>query len=88
MVILIKPQFEVGKGQVGKGGIVRQPELHRAACERVERRRAEIGFETAIIESPIPAPKGTRSFSSMPIIRTVGIISKPNSPGGGGGAQD
>jgi 23S rRNA (cytidine1920-2'-O)/16S rRNA (cytidine1409-2'-O)-methyltransferase len=30
MVILIKPQFEVGKGQVGKGGIVRDPELHRA----------------------------------------------------------
>ena len=29
MVILIKPQFEVGKGQVGKGGIVRSPELHR-----------------------------------------------------------
>jgi 23S rRNA (cytidine1920-2'-O)/16S rRNA (cytidine1409-2'-O)-methyltransferase len=34
MVILIKPQFEVGKGQVGKGGIVREPELHRAACEK------------------------------------------------------
>src|SRR5215467_12821834 len=32
MVILVKPQFEVGKGQVGKGGIVRDPELHRAAC--------------------------------------------------------
>ena len=31
LVILIKPQFEVGKGQVGKGGIVRRPELHRAA---------------------------------------------------------
>ena len=37
MVILIKPQFEVGKGQVGKGGIVRDPALHRAACEKVER---------------------------------------------------
>ena len=36
MVILVKPQFEVGKGQVGKGGIVRAPELHREACERVE----------------------------------------------------
>ena len=32
MVILIKPQFEVGKGQVGKGGIVREPALHQAAC--------------------------------------------------------
>src|SRR6185312_13974127 len=48
MVILIKPQFEVGKGQVGKGGIVREPELHRAACERVERAMKEFGFETSL----------------------------------------
>ena len=39
MVILIKPQFEVGRGQVGKGGIVRDPALHQAACERVTQRR-------------------------------------------------
>ena len=39
MVVLVKPQFEVGKGQVGKGGIVRDPELHRGACERVARGR-------------------------------------------------
>ena len=36
MVILVKPQFEVGRDQVGKGGIVRDPELHRSSCERVE----------------------------------------------------
>jgi 23S rRNA (cytidine1920-2'-O)/16S rRNA (cytidine1409-2'-O)-methyltransferase len=36
MIILVKPQFEVGKDQVGKGGIVRDPELHRAACDRVK----------------------------------------------------
>ena len=62
MVILIKPQFEVGKGQVGKGGIVREPELHRAACERVERAVREIGFETAIIESPIAGAEGNKEF--------------------------
>ena len=62
MVILIKPQFEVGKGQVGKGGIVREPELHRAACERVERAVREIGFETAIVESPITGAEGNREF--------------------------
>jgi 23S rRNA (cytidine1920-2'-O)/16S rRNA (cytidine1409-2'-O)-methyltransferase len=62
MVILIKPQFEVGKGQVGKGGIVREPELHRAACERVERAVRETGFETAMIESPITGAEGNKEF--------------------------
>jgi 23S rRNA (cytidine1920-2'-O)/16S rRNA (cytidine1409-2'-O)-methyltransferase len=62
MVILIKPQFEVGKGQVGKGGIVREPALHRAACERVERAVRESGFETAIIESPIAGAEGNKEF--------------------------
>jgi 23S rRNA (cytidine1920-2'-O)/16S rRNA (cytidine1409-2'-O)-methyltransferase len=62
MVILVKPQFEVGKGQVGKGGIVREPELHRAACEKVERAVREIGFETAIVESPITGAEGNKEF--------------------------
>ena len=62
MVILIKPQFEVGKGQVGKGGIVREPELHRAACARVEGAVREIGFETAIVESPITGAEGNKEF--------------------------
>jgi 23S rRNA (cytidine1920-2'-O)/16S rRNA (cytidine1409-2'-O)-methyltransferase len=62
MVILIKPQFEVGKGQVGKGGIVRDPELHQAACERVERAVRESGFETTIIESPITGAEGNKEF--------------------------
>jgi 23S rRNA (cytidine1920-2'-O)/16S rRNA (cytidine1409-2'-O)-methyltransferase len=62
MVILIKPQFEVGKGQVGKGGIVREPALHRAACEKVERAVREIGFETALVESPIAGAEGNKEF--------------------------
>jgi 23S rRNA (cytidine1920-2'-O)/16S rRNA (cytidine1409-2'-O)-methyltransferase len=62
MVILIKPQFEVGKGQVGKGGIVREPDLHRAACQRVERAVRETGFETAIVESPIAGAEGNKEF--------------------------
>jgi hypothetical protein len=70
MVILVKPQFEAGKGQVGKGGIVREPELHQAACRRVDDAARQLGFETAsLIESPIlgdrkphrSAPKGTRN---------------------------
>ena len=62
MVILIKPQFEVGKGQVGKGGIVRDPLLHRAACERVDRAVQEIGFQTAMMESPITGAEGNKEF--------------------------
>lgn len=62
MVILIKPQFEVGKGQVGKGGIVRDPALHRAACDRVEAAARELGFATAIMESPIFGAEGNKEF--------------------------
>jgi 23S rRNA (cytidine1920-2'-O)/16S rRNA (cytidine1409-2'-O)-methyltransferase len=62
MVILIKPQFEVGKGQVGKGGIVRDPALHRAACERVEAAVKEVGFKTSVIESPILGAEGNKEF--------------------------
>ena len=62
LVILIKPQFEVGKGQVGKGGIVRDPELHQAACQRVESAVREYGFVTEIIESPITGTEGNKEF--------------------------
>jgi 23S rRNA (cytidine1920-2'-O)/16S rRNA (cytidine1409-2'-O)-methyltransferase len=62
MVILIKPQFEVGKGEVGKGGIVRDPQLHRAACERVEDAVERFGFVTAIMESPILGAEGNKEF--------------------------
>jgi 23S rRNA (cytidine1920-2'-O)/16S rRNA (cytidine1409-2'-O)-methyltransferase len=62
MVILVKPQFEVGKGQVGRGGIVREPELHRAACERVESAVRDLNFHTDIIESPIAGAEGNKEF--------------------------
>jgi 23S rRNA (cytidine1920-2'-O)/16S rRNA (cytidine1409-2'-O)-methyltransferase len=62
MVILVKPQFEVGRGQVGKGGIVRDPELHRAACERVEMAVKELGFSAGIMESPILGAEGNKEF--------------------------
>jgi len=62
MVILIKPQFEVGKGQVGKGGIVRRPELHAQACQRVDECVKQMGFETGVIESPILGAEGNREF--------------------------
>jgi 23S rRNA (cytidine1920-2'-O)/16S rRNA (cytidine1409-2'-O)-methyltransferase len=62
MVILIKPQFEVGREQVGKGGIVRDPALHRAACERVERAVREFGFQTIVMDSPILGAEGNKEF--------------------------
>ena len=62
MVILVKPQFEAGKGQVGKGGIVREPELHQAACRRVDDAARQLGFETSIIESPILGAEGNKEF--------------------------
>jgi len=62
MVILIKPQFEVGKDQIGKGGIVRDPELHRSACERVENVVRQMNYKTDIIESPILGAEGNKEF--------------------------
>jgi 23S rRNA (cytidine1920-2'-O)/16S rRNA (cytidine1409-2'-O)-methyltransferase len=62
MVILVKPQFEAGRGQVGRGGIVRDPEIHRAACGRVEEQVRRMSFETALIESPILGAEGNKEF--------------------------
>jgi 23S rRNA (cytidine1920-2'-O)/16S rRNA (cytidine1409-2'-O)-methyltransferase len=62
MVVLIKPQFEAGRGEVGKGGIVRDPETHRAACERVRACAGDLGFRTAVVESPILGTEGNREF--------------------------
>jgi 23S rRNA (cytidine1920-2'-O)/16S rRNA (cytidine1409-2'-O)-methyltransferase len=63
LVVLVKPQFEVGKGQVGKGGIVREPELHRGAVDKVRAALEAAGFaRTAEMESPILGAEGNREF--------------------------
>jgi 23S rRNA (cytidine1920-2'-O)/16S rRNA (cytidine1409-2'-O)-methyltransferase len=63
LVVLVKPQFEVGKGQVGKGGIVREPELHRAAVEKVRVSLEQAGFSRIVErESPILGAEGNREF--------------------------
>lgn len=62
MVILVKPQFEVGRGQVGKGGIVRDPDLHQAAIARVRAAAGCEGFSSAVVESPIQGAEGNREF--------------------------
>jgi 23S rRNA (cytidine1920-2'-O)/16S rRNA (cytidine1409-2'-O)-methyltransferase len=62
MVILVKPQFEVGRGQVGKGGIVRDPALHAAARARVEQTVRALGFHADLMESPILGAEGNKEF--------------------------
>jgi 23S rRNA (cytidine1920-2'-O)/16S rRNA (cytidine1409-2'-O)-methyltransferase len=64
LVALIKPQFEAGPGDVGKGGVVRDPAIRRAVCERVA---AWIGAQpgwqvVGITDSPITGPAGNREF--------------------------
>src|SRR5580693_1398816 len=62
MVILVKPQFELEREQVGKGGIIRDPALHRQACQRVEEAVQRLGFETSIFPSPVLGAEGNQEF--------------------------
>ncbi|WP_242396258.1 TlyA family RNA methyltransferase [Anaeromyxobacter oryzisoli] len=62
-VLLVKPQFEVGKGEVGKGGVVRDDAKRRAALEAVAQAARELGFEVlGHAESPIEGPAGNREW--------------------------
>jgi 23S rRNA (cytidine1920-2'-O)/16S rRNA (cytidine1409-2'-O)-methyltransferase len=61
-VVLVKPQFEVGRDQVGKGGIVRDPALHAAAVEKVRSAATMLGFETEPADSPITGAEGNKEF--------------------------
>ena len=62
-VVLVKPQFEAGRGQVGKGGIVRDPQAQDAAVERVRGAVAELGAaEIGVTDSPILGAEGNREF--------------------------
>jgi 23S rRNA (cytidine1920-2'-O)/16S rRNA (cytidine1409-2'-O)-methyltransferase len=64
LVALIKPQFEAGPGEVGKGGVVRDPAIHRAVCERIAGWvGAQPGWRViGIAESPITGPAGNHEF--------------------------
>jgi 23S rRNA (cytidine1920-2'-O)/16S rRNA (cytidine1409-2'-O)-methyltransferase len=64
LIALIKPQFEVGPGQVGKGGVVRDPALHGAVCARISAwLAAQPGWTVlGIAESPITGPEGNKEF--------------------------
>jgi 23S rRNA (cytidine1920-2'-O)/16S rRNA (cytidine1409-2'-O)-methyltransferase len=62
MVILVKPQFELRREDIGPGGIVRQPELHEEACQRVQQKAESLQFRCQLTESPITGAKGNREF--------------------------
>lgn len=63
VVALIKPQFEVGKGQVGKGGVVRDPKQHLQVVEKIKLLATELGCQVVdVCESPLLGPKGNREF--------------------------
>ncbi len=63
IIALIKPQFEVGRGEVGKGGIVRDPAAHEKVIEDIRRTSAELGLTVAgLCESPITGADGNREF--------------------------
>jgi 23S rRNA (cytidine1920-2'-O)/16S rRNA (cytidine1409-2'-O)-methyltransferase len=64
LVALVKPQFEAGPAHVGKGGVVRDPSVHRVVCERAAAWvAAQPGWlVVGIVESPILGPEGNREF--------------------------
>lgn len=63
IVALIKPQFEVGKGKVGKGGVVRDPGLHEEVIEKLTVFFKDIGLSPIMTTpSPILGPKGNKEF--------------------------
>jgi 23S rRNA (cytidine1920-2'-O)/16S rRNA (cytidine1409-2'-O)-methyltransferase len=64
LIALIKPQFEVGKDNVGKGGVVRDPELHQQVCDDIADwlNGLEVWSVDGITESPIKGPEGNVEF--------------------------
>ncbi|MEQ1871959.1 MAG: SAM-dependent methyltransferase, partial [Vicinamibacterales bacterium] len=63
IVALVKPQFEAGRAEVGKGGLVHDPAVHDAVVERVTAEAAAAGFvRRAMTPSPIAGATGNREF--------------------------
>jgi 23S rRNA (cytidine1920-2'-O)/16S rRNA (cytidine1409-2'-O)-methyltransferase len=66
LITLIKPQFEVGRGEVGKGGIVRDQQKHARVIEEINRAAQEMGLQVRkIIESPIRGADGNLEFLAL-----------------------
>jgi 23S rRNA (cytidine1920-2'-O)/16S rRNA (cytidine1409-2'-O)-methyltransferase len=66
IVVLIKPQFEVGRGKVGKGGIVTDPAEHARVVEEVNGAALDLGLKVCgVIDSPITGADGNREFLAL-----------------------
>ena len=62
-IVLVKPQFEAGRADVGRGGVVRDPEVHRRVLRDVAEAATAWGAEPAgVVDSGLPGPKGNREF--------------------------
>jgi 23S rRNA (cytidine1920-2'-O)/16S rRNA (cytidine1409-2'-O)-methyltransferase len=80
ILALVKPQFEVGKGQVGKGGVVRDPELQLQAVAKVAQAAAALGLQVSdAFPSPLKGPKGNQEYFLYLIAPEIGLppIDKP-----------
>jgi 23S rRNA (cytidine1920-2'-O)/16S rRNA (cytidine1409-2'-O)-methyltransferase len=63
IIALIKPQFEVGKGKVGRGGVVRSHEEHMRVVDEISDVATKLGYNVCgVIESPLLGPKGNKEF--------------------------
>jgi 23S rRNA (cytidine1920-2'-O)/16S rRNA (cytidine1409-2'-O)-methyltransferase len=63
VLVLVKPQFEVGRGEVGKGGVVREARLHEHAVGKVSAKLEEVGFrDLRSVESVLAGTSGNREF--------------------------
>jgi len=66
MIVLIKPQFEVGKGEVGKGGIVRDIDKHSRVIDEINTFATDYGLAPrGVIESPIRGADGNKEFLAL-----------------------
>lgn len=62
-LLMVKPQFEVGRERLGRGGVVRDPALHAEAVRSVADAAAELGLRTyAVVPSPLPGPSGNVEY--------------------------
>ena len=63
IIALIKPQFEVGKGKVGKGGVVHAQEEHTRVIDEISTAAVGLGYHVGgVVESPLLGPKGNKEF--------------------------
>jgi 23S rRNA (cytidine1920-2'-O)/16S rRNA (cytidine1409-2'-O)-methyltransferase len=96
IVALVKPQFEVGRERVGKGGVVRDPEARRGAVDKVRSWAAAHGFTTGgpdpdVVESPITGPAGNVEYllllRTAPDLPVAAAAAGPEVPADAAGAS-